>query len=88
MGIPTTVRQVIIPTLNDNEENILALKEIVNTHKNVDKTELLPFRKICQVKYDSMKLDFPFGSIPEPTKEKMRELEALLRSDLKDTTQL
>ncbi len=77
--IPTTVRQVIIPTMNDNETNILALKEIVEKHKNVDKTELLPFRKICQVKYDDMKLDFSFGSIPEPTKEKMRELEELLK---------
>ncbi len=78
-GISTTVRQVIIPTLNDNESNILALKEITEKHKNVDKVELLPFRKICQVKYDNMKLDFPFGSIPEPTREKMRELEESLK---------
>ena len=78
-GIPTTLRQVIIPTLNDNESNILSLRKIVESHKNVDKTELLPFRKICQVKYDNMKLDFPFCHIPEPTREKMQELEELLK---------
>lgn len=77
-GIPTTVRQVIIPTKNDNEENILALKEIVSAHANVDKVELLPFRKICQVKYDKMELEFPFSHIPEPSKEKIKELERLL----------
>ena len=77
-NIPTTIRQVIIPTKNDNEENILALGEIVSAHASVDKVELLPFRKICQVKYDKMGLEFPFGNIPEPTKEKMNELEALI----------
>ena len=78
-NIPTTVRQVIIPTKNDTEENILALREIVNAHENVNKVELLPFRKICQVKYDKMRLEFPFGDIPEPTKAKMEELEDLLK---------
>lgn len=77
-SIPTTLRQVIIPTKNDNAENILALKSIVADHKNVDKVELLPFRKICHVKYDKLQIPFPFGNIPEPTKEKMCELEALL----------
>ena len=79
MQIPTTLRQVIIPTKNDDESNILALKKIAESHKVVDKIELLPFRKICQVKYDNMGLDFPFSSIPEPTKEQMARLENLLK---------
>jgi pyruvate formate lyase activating enzyme len=78
-NIPTTVRQVIIPTKNHDEENIKALKSIISSHGNVDKVELLPFRKICQVKYDKMGLEFPFGEIPEPTREKMRELEEMIR---------
>lgn len=72
--IPTTLRQVIIPTLTDSEENIKLLKDIADTHPVVDKIELLPFRKICQTKYDNMKLKFKFGHLPEPTKEKMYEL--------------
>ena len=79
MQIPTTLRQVIIPTKNDCESNILALKEIAVSHKVIDKVELLPFRKICQVKYDNMGLDFPFSSLPEPSTEKMTFLEELLR---------
>ena len=78
-SIPTTLRQVIIPTVNDSEENILALKKLVGGNKNVDKVELLPFRKICQVKYDSMGIEFPFGKLPEPTGEVMRRLEKILK---------
>lgn len=77
--ICTTARQVIIPTLNDNKENILRLKEIIDAHLCIDKVELLPFKKICQVKYDQMQIDFPFKDIPSPTKEKMQELNEYLK---------
>ena len=77
-GIKTTLRQVIIPTLNDTEENIKALKAIADANPCVDKIELLPFRKICQVKYDGMGIEFPFGNIPEPTAAKMTELQEIL----------
>lgn len=76
--IPVTLRQVIIPTLTDNEENVKELKMIASNHPCVDKIELLPFRKICQTKYDNMGLDFKFGNIPEPTHDKMQELNKLI----------
>ena len=77
--IPTVLRQVIIPTLNDNENNILKLKEISEHYNCVSKTELLPFRKICQVKYDNLDTDFPLGHLPEPTKAQMENLNNLLK---------
>ena len=40
-NIPVTVRQVIIPTVNDTEENMLELKKIISKYPNIDKTELL-----------------------------------------------
>ena len=79
LGVKTTLRQVIIPTLNDTEENIKRLGKIAKAHKCVDSVELLPFKKVCEVKYNNMGIPFPFASIPEPTKEKMEELNALLR---------
>lgn len=77
-GIKTTLRQVIIPTLNDTEENIEGLKKIATSHKCVDKVELLPFKKICAVKYADMGIKFPFEDIPAPTAEDMKKLNSLL----------
>ena len=77
--IPTTIRQVIIPTINDNEENIEKLNEIVKQYPCIDKVELLPFKKICQTKYDSMKIAFPFGNLDTPKKETMNKLNKLLK---------
>ena len=76
--IPTTLRQVIIPTLNDTAQNVLALKAIADSHACVDKVELLPFRKVCQVKYDALGLPFAFGHLPEPSGENMQQLNELL----------
>ncbi len=77
-GIPTVLRQVIIPTVNDTEENITVLKAIADKHACVEKIELLPFRKICQTKYDSMEIEFPFGNLPEPSEEQMENLKKLI----------
>lgn len=76
--IPVTLRQVIIPTLTDNEENVVFLKRLAKKYSVVDKIELLPFRKICQTKYDNMGLQFKFGHLPEPTQEVMQELNKLI----------
>lgn len=72
--IPVTLRQVIIPTVNDDLDNLHRLKEIARAHACVDKVELLPFRKICQVKYDRMQLAFPFGHLPEADAALMQRL--------------
>lgn len=78
VDIPVTLRQVIIPSLNDNEENIKALNKIKNKYSCIDKAELLPFKKICQVKYDKMEIPFPFAHVPEPDKTTMARLENIL----------
>ena len=76
--VATWIRQVIIPTKNDSEENILRLKEITKKYSVIEKYELLPFRKICQTKYDKLGLEFKFSHISEPSKEEIKKLEEIL----------
>ena len=79
-GIVTTLRQVIIPALNDTQENMAALSALRQTFACVDGIELLPLRKICQVKYDNMGIAFPFAERSTPTKEQMEYLNNLLKN--------
>jgi pyruvate formate lyase activating enzyme len=78
-NIPTTLRYVLIPTLNDTDESLLKLKKLADEHKCVEKIEILPFRKICQVKYDKMGLEFAFAHIPEPTPLSASHFEKLIK---------
>lgn len=73
-GIPVTLRRVIIPTLNDTEADAEYLRGIALRYRCIDRVELLPFRKLCQVKYDKLGIEFPFASLPEPTPDQMTRL--------------
>lgn len=72
--ISVTLRQVLIPTLNDTEENIAFLADVMSRHQCIDKLELLPFKKLCTVKYDQMGISFPFAHIPTPTDADVKRL--------------
>lgn len=77
-GIPTVIRQVTIPGLNDNEDSINFLKGLRDKYPCITKTELLPFKKICITKYKSLGKNFPFESFPTPTAELMQKLNNML----------
>ncbi len=77
-AVPVTIRQVIIPTLNDTEDNILKLQKLVSEYKCVEKIELLPFKKICKVKYDNLGIEFPFENLPTPDKTTIDKFNSLL----------
>ena len=76
--IPTTLRQVTIPTLNDDVASIDFLIQLKKENPCVDKIELLPFKKICTVKYQNMGLPFRFESFDTPTAETMKQLQSKL----------
>ena len=71
-GIPTTLRQVVIPTKNDDAENYARLRELSRAHACVDGVELLPFRKLCAEKYETLGIVFPFAELREPSEADMR----------------
>ena len=83
LHIPTTIRTVIIPTLNDNDENIKFLNALASTHSCIDKIELLPFKKLCKVKYDDLKLRFRFNNFEEPGNAQMDHLNSLICKERK-----
>ena len=82
LSIPTTLRQVLIPTLNDNAENAAFLSDLKKRYSVIDQIELLPFKKICTVKYDRIGIPFPFAGIDEPTQDEVARMEAMLEEAL------
>ncbi len=79
LGRPLWIRHVVVPTITDSHEHIRALCEFVLRYPNLKKLELLPFRKICLGKYESMGIDFPLSNIPEATADKIRELTDIVK---------
>ena len=74
LGKRAWIRQVIIPTLNDSEESVRRLYALSERYSCIEKTELLPFRKLCVEKYRALGIDFPLENIPEASEELIERL--------------
>ena len=55
-GKKVWLRQVIVPTINDNIEYINNLKELIKNIKNVERVDLLPYHDIDKEKYKKLKI--------------------------------
>ena len=74
LGKRVWIRQVIIPTLNDSEESVRRLYALSERYSCIEKTELLPFRKLCVEKYRALGIDFPLENTPEASEELIERL--------------
>ena len=72
------VRHVVIPNINDSEENVKALLGITDRYTCISRIELLPFKDLCREKYDAMGIPFPLGQTPSLSKDRIAELRILL----------
>lgn len=68
------IRHVVVPGLNDSEEDILKIASLASRFSNLEKIELLPFRKLCVSKYEAMGLPFRLKDSPECPDSRIKEL--------------
>ncbi|MBR6793485.1 MAG: pyruvate formate lyase-activating protein [Clostridia bacterium] len=61
--VPLWIRHVVVPGLTD--EDLPAVLSIADRFSNVRRVELLPFKKMCTVKYDDLGIPFPLAKTPE-----------------------
>lgn len=68
-AIPVWIRHVLVPTINDNEEDLTKLSEFISTLKNVEKIDILPYHKLGVYKWETLGLDYPLDGIDPPSQE-------------------
>ncbi len=78
---PVWIRQVIVPTINDNEQYILGLKEYIKQIKNIEKIELLPYHLYGVDKYHQLNIPYKLDGIPPMDQEKLDKLDKILREE-------
>ncbi len=72
------LRQVIVPKINDTEENIHNLKKFISNIPNVLKVELLPYKTIGVDKYKQLNIRYRLSDVPDMDEQKCKALEKLL----------
>ncbi|MEG0176354.1 pyruvate formate-lyase-activating protein [Anaerorhabdus sp.] len=73
--IKTWIRHVVIPTVNDTEEETKALKILLQNYTCIEKVDFLPFRSLCDSKYEELNIDFPYIDIKDATDKDIERIE-------------
>ena len=74
MGVPVRIRHVVVPGLNDTEEDVKALEGLIEGKRCIEEIEPLPFRKLCLEKYEMLGIPFALAETPEMDEERLQEL--------------
>ncbi|MDP4119890.1 MAG: pyruvate formate-lyase-activating protein [Bacillota bacterium] len=78
-NVDIVLRQVIVPGLTDNDENIKKLSQIAREFE-AKKTELLPYHTAGVPKWNSLNLDYTLKDVLPPTRIEMEHLNLLLKN--------
>ena len=72
------IRYVLCPTLSDEENDVIKLKNFINTLNKVDKIEILPYHSLGEIKYDKLGLPYSLKGIKPPLKEQVERAKEIL----------
>lgn len=81
MAVPLWIRHVVVPGLTDGPAQVREVARIAGRFTNLQKLELLPFRKLCAEKYERMGIPFPLADTPEMEEEALQRLLDLLKAE-------
>ena len=77
-NIPIWIRQVLIPGLTDSEEDLITLREFINSLKTVQKVEILPYHNAGKTKWESLGLDYALDDVRPATDEDVNRAKDIL----------
>ena len=77
-NIPIWIRQVIIPGITDNEEDLLELKNFISSLKTVEKVELLPYHNLGEYKWKELGFDYQLKDVRTANNEDIKRASKIL----------
>ena len=78
-NIPVWIRQVLVPGITDNKKDLQTLRKFLDTLKNIEKIEILPYHDLGKYKWKSMGLDYPLKDTPIPTQKDIDNAKKILK---------
>jgi len=75
---PIWIRQVLVPGYTDNEQDLLKLKEFINSLTSVEKIEILPYHTMGKYKWEDLGLKYELEGVPSATDEDVARAKEIL----------
>ena len=78
-NIPMWIRQVIIPGFTDAEEDLLKLKDFIDSLKTVKKVELLPYHNMGKYKWKQVGASYSLENVAPATSDDIEKAKKILQ---------
>lgn len=79
-GKKLRIRYVLVPTLTDNESDLIFLGRFLKDLTCLEKIEVLPYHTLGTVKYKALNIPYPLENIPEATDEDVERALSIIKS--------
>lgn len=83
-NVPVWVRHVLVPSVTDDEEDLIKLGEFIGTLNNVEKVEILPYHKLGVYKWEALGMEYPLEDIEPPSDDEVEKARKLLTAHLRN----
>ena len=74
------IRHVLVPGVNDFEEDLQGLSDFVKTLKTVQRFEILPYHNMMIPKYEKLGIDFPLKDLDAADKSDVEKADKILNT--------
>ena len=78
MDKPVWIRHVLVPGITDDDKYLKELSTFLRTLTNVEKTEVLPYHTMGQVKYEKLGIDYPLKGVKPPERDSVLNAKEIL----------
>jgi pyruvate formate lyase activating enzyme len=80
MGQPLWIRHVLVPGINDSEEDLKALRAFLDTLKTVERIDVLPYHTLGVFKWEELGIPYTLDGVEPPTQESVKLANKILKS--------
>ena len=77
-NIELWIRQVLVPTLTDNEQDLIKLKDFIASLKTVENIEINPYHELGKFKWESLGFKYELEDIPAATSKDVSRTKKIL----------
>lgn len=77
-NIKMWIRQVLVPGYTDNENDLLKLKQFINSLKTVEKVQVLPYHSMGKFKWEKLDTKYELEGVRDATQEDVKKAEKIL----------
>ena len=77
-GIKMWIRQVLVPGFTDDKEDLIRLKDFINSLKTVEKVEILPYHNMGKYKWKDLGATYELENVRTATDEDVKKAKEIL----------